>query len=196
MKDGMKKLQDIQIELKLAKDKKNDFGKFNYRNVECMMTEIKDMLKRHNAYLHQDNELVSMGDKHFIKTTMTFVDYDSDFTESSSAFAAVDFEKKGMDFSQSCGAATTYCAKYALNALFLCDDGSEDADSKAPKGSEENAPKQLTKGQMKDIIKEYCNNNVKAKEYYCHKLNISDMQYLKLDKAEEVYNELKRNNKI
>lgn len=56
--------------------------------------------------------------------------------------------------------------------------------------------KQLTKGQMKDIIKEYCNNNVKAKEYYCHKLGISDMQYLKLDKAEEVYNELKRNNKI
>lgn len=133
----MKKLFEIQKELKCSKDKKNDFGKFNYRNVEQMLSEIKNVLDKHNAVLTLNNELLALEGKHFIKTTATYIDLESEFKQSATAFAGIDFEKKGMDYSQACGAAQTYCSKYALNALFLIDDGSLDADSQPPKGFEE-----------------------------------------------------------
>lgn len=138
----MDKLQKIQIELKLSKNMRNDFGKFNYRNCEAMLTEIKDVLSKHNACLKLTNDLISSGDKHFIKTTATYVNLDTNYQQEASAFAAIDFDKKGMDFGQACGAAQTYCTKYSLNSLFLCDDGSLDADAQAPKGYEENKPQQ------------------------------------------------------
>lgn len=138
----MKKLFEIQKELKCSKDKKNDFGKFNYRNVEQMLSEIKNVLDKHNAVLTLNNELLALEGKHFIKTTATYIDLESEFRQSATAFAGIDFEKKGMDYSQACGAAQTYCSKYALNALFLIDDGSLDADSQPPKGFEEQSKTQ------------------------------------------------------
>ena len=45
-------------------------------------------------------------------------------------YAFIDETKKGMDAAQICGSASSYARKYALNALFHCDD-SRDIDSDA-----------------------------------------------------------------
>lgn len=162
---------------------RNDFGKFNYRNVEAMLTEVKEVLDKHNAMLHLTNDIIQMGDKHFIKTTATFTDCDNNYTQSSSAFAAIDFEKKGMDYSQACGAAQTYCSKYALNSLFLVDDGSADPDAQEPKDYQQPANKYAHKDAVKEFYELHPECNAKLKEKY----NVSAAQYLKLEQAEEVY---------
>ena len=44
-------------------------------------------------------------------------------TQSTTAFAREELEKKGMDSSQITGSASSYARKYALNGLFAIDDG-------------------------------------------------------------------------
>ena len=41
--------------------------------------------------------------------------------------AGIDPKKKGMDISMTFGSASSYARKYAVNALFLCDDNKDDA---------------------------------------------------------------------
>ena len=40
----LKTLMDIQQTFRAKKDQRNDFGGFNYRNVEVMLTELKPIL--------------------------------------------------------------------------------------------------------------------------------------------------------
>lgn len=192
----MEKLKKIQSELIASKNKKNDFGKYSYRNVEAVLSELKPILDKYNCHLKMTNDLIQMGNNTFIKTTATFVDIENGYEETSTAFAAIDMTHKGMSLDQCTGAATTYCNKYCLNNLFLIDDGSADPDAQKPKDYEEDKKNGLTSGQMKDEVKKYCSSNEKALEYYLKKYRISDLQYLKLTQAEEIYNELKTNKKI
>lgn len=132
-KQALRKMQDIQNELVLAKNKTNDFGHYNYRNVEVMLTEIKSVLKKYNSTLQLNNELIENNGVSFIKSTATYIDIDNDYKQESTAYAAIDFEKKGMDMAQCVGASQTYAEKYSLNSLFLIDDGSLDPDAQMPK---------------------------------------------------------------
>lgn len=134
----MEKLKKIQSELIASKNKKNEFGKYNYRNVEAVLSELKPILDKYNCHLKINNELIELGGRLFIKTNATFIDIENNYEETSTAFAAIDFEHKGMSLDQCTGAATTYCNKYCLNNLFLIDDGSNDPDSQKPKDYDEN----------------------------------------------------------
>ena len=142
----MEKLNKIQIELKALKDKKNDFGKYSYRNIEAVLAELKPILQKYNCHLKMTNDLIQMGNNTFIKTIATFVDIDNGYEETATAFAAIDMTHKGMSLDQCTGAATTYCNKYCLNNLFLIDDGSSDPDAQEPKdydGQQSNQPKKV-----------------------------------------------------
>ena len=134
----MEKLKKIQSELIASKNKKNEFGKYNYRNVEAVLSELKPILDKYNCHLKINNELIELGGRLFIKTNATFIDIENNYEETSTAFAAIDFEHKGMSLDQCTGAATTYCNKYCLNNLFLIDDGSNDPDSQKPKDYDDN----------------------------------------------------------
>ena len=135
----MEKLKKIQSELIASKNKKNEFGKYNYRNVEAVLSELKPILDKYNCHLKINNELIELGGRLFIKTNATFIDIENNYEETSTAFAAIDFEHKGMSLDQCTGAATTYCNKYCLNNLFLIDDGSNDPDSQKPKDYDDNS---------------------------------------------------------
>lgn len=123
----METLQKIQCELKAPKNLKNNFGGFNYRNVEAILEAVKPLLKKHGAVITISDDILQVGDRFYIKATATITDKDGK-SFSTSAFAREALTKKGMDEAQITGSASSYARKYALGGLFLLDDN-KDIDS-------------------------------------------------------------------
>ena len=123
----MKELIEIQSLLKVPKDKRNDFGGFNYRSAEQILSILSPMLKAHNCLLTLTDDLVFVGDRYYIKATAT-IRNESGECVSATAFAREAASKKGSDEAQITGLASSYARKYALGGLFCIDDG-KDPDS-------------------------------------------------------------------
>lgn len=122
-----KKLLDVQKRLNVPKNQRNEFGKYNYRTCEDILSAVKPLLAEVNATLVVTDELVLQGDWHYIKATATFIDCEEEKSVSNTAYAREGQEKKGMDVSQVTGSTSSYARKYALNGLFCIDD-EKDAD--------------------------------------------------------------------
>lgn len=131
----MEKLIEIQTELKAPKSQYNSFGKYNYRNAEDIMEAVKPLLKKYKCLLYLSDEVIFIEGRHYIKTTVTFIEPDG-WQVSVSASAREEQDKKGMDGSQITGASSSYARKYALNGLFLIDD-TKDSDSTNAHGKDE-----------------------------------------------------------
>jgi len=121
-----KELQLIQEELKVPKNQYNDFSKFNYRSCEDILEKVKPLLKKHDVSLILTDELVNIGDRYYVKATAILTG--KDWEVKTTGFAREEDQRKGMDGSQITGSASSYARKYALNGMFLIDDG-KDADS-------------------------------------------------------------------
>tara|TARA_R110001632_G_C11225385_1_gene405964 strand:+ start:150 stop:758 length:609 start_codon:yes stop_codon:yes gene_type:complete len=117
------KLSIIQSELKVAKNRYNKFGKYNYRSAEDILEAIKPFLKTHKVSVRFREKY--MGE-HVIRCTVIFSDSVQQITATS--LVAVDIDQKGMSMPQRFGAASSYCKKYALGNIFLIDD-TQDADA-------------------------------------------------------------------
>lgn len=122
-----KTLVAIQSELKAPKNQYNSFGKYNYRSAEDILEAVKPLLNKHNATLYLSDEIITVADRVYLKTTATFEDEEG-ITIQTSACAREPQDKKGMDDSQITGTASSYARKYCLNGLFLIDD-TKDADT-------------------------------------------------------------------
>jgi hypothetical protein len=118
------KLAKIQKDLKAPKNQWNDFSKFKYRSCEDILEGLKPVLG--DLVVTMTDDVVMVGDRIYIKSTVTLTDGKESVTNS--AFARESLTKKGMDDSQITGTASSYARKYALNGLFLIDD-TKDADS-------------------------------------------------------------------
>lgn len=134
----MKKLTEVQRNLKANKSKYNNFGKYRYRSCEDILEAVKPLLEGMTLVI--SDELVLIGDRYYIKATAVIKDVETGETESSTAYAREPLDKKGMDESQITGTASSYARKYALNGL-LCIDDTKDADTmdntdNAPVGKE------------------------------------------------------------
>jgi len=145
----------IQSKLKAPKGQFNDFGKYKYRNCEDILEAVKPLLSETETILTMKDEIVLIGDRYYIKATVSL--WNKENTIAVSAFAREAESKKGMDVSQITGAASSYARKYALNGLFCIDD-TKDADSGKPEpekskppesDKEELTPKQILYNKMK-----------------------------------------------
>jgi len=123
-KELIEKLVVIQKNLKAPKGQYNKFGKYYYRSCEDILEGLKLVLDGLVVTVEDDVKMV--GDRIYIKSTVTLTDGENSITNS--AFARESLNKKGMDDSQITGTASSYARKYALNGLFLIDD-TKDADS-------------------------------------------------------------------
>ncbi|BEU88700.1 ERF family protein [Selenomonas sp. TAMA-11512] len=121
-------LMAVQSELKAPKGQKNTFGNYNYRSAEDILEAVKPLLKDNGLYLRISDSVELIGDRYYIKATVTVVDIATGDTESATAYAREQVEKKGVDVAQVTGATSSYARKYALNALFGIDDA-KDADT-------------------------------------------------------------------
>lgn len=150
----MSKLVEIQAELKVPKNQRNNFGNYNYRSAEDILEAVKPLLKKHGAKIILSDKLVLIGDWHYIEATARFTCGDE--VESVTAYAREPLNKKGMDESQITGTASSYARKYALNGLLLIDD-TKDADTDEYK-------KQTSQSTSNRRTKQYISAE-KAKQY-------------------------------
>jgi len=121
-------LMAVQSELKAPKGQENTFGKYRYRSAEDILEAVKPLLKANGLYLRISDTVELIGDRYYVKATVTVVDIATGDAESATAYAREQTEKKGMDAAQVTGATSSYARKYALNALFGIDD-TKDADT-------------------------------------------------------------------
>ena len=134
------KISDIQMRLKAPKSQYNNFGKYNYRNCEDILEAVKPLLNEHKLYINISDTVEHVGDRYYIKATVTVSDGESTIT--SQAYAREEESKKGMDGSQVTGASSSYARKYALNGMFAIDD-TKDSDTTNTGGKEQ--PKEKPK---------------------------------------------------
>lgn len=140
MSELNKKLVQVQNELKAPKNQWNGFGKYNYRNQEDILEAVKPLLLKHGLTMCISDEIVCIGERYYIKATVTV--YCEGEGRIVSGFAREEENKKGMDASQLTGATSSYARKYALNGMFLIDD-TKDSDATNTHGKESSTPTKL-----------------------------------------------------
>jgi hypothetical protein len=140
-------LNYLQVNLNAPKNQRNNFGNYNYRNVEDIMEAIKPLvkpLKEQGAYVFVSDEMIQLGDRFYIKATATVGLNDK--VIQNTAYARESLDKKGMDSSQITGSTSSYARKYALGGLLLVDDNKDaDSDEKPQKTKETIVEKTLEK---------------------------------------------------
>ena len=124
----MKRLIEIQQELKAPKNQKNNFGGYNYRSCEDILEAVKPHLQKHNLLLVINDSIEAINTRFYVRATATIYDETGKKLIETSALAREEESKKGMDASQLTGATSSYARKYALNGLFAIDDN-KDADA-------------------------------------------------------------------
>jgi hypothetical protein len=121
-------LHDLQTRVHVAKDKRNEFGGYNYRTAEGILAAIKAALPE-GAFIVVSDTMQEVAGQIFVTATasVTFAD---GVTHSAQGHAMHPLTKKGMDPSQITGAASSYARKYALAGLVALDDGPADPDAR------------------------------------------------------------------
>ena len=105
----IEKLKQIQAELKAPKGQFNSFGKYKYRSCEDILEAVKPYLKTAGCALTLSDDVVSIGDRVYVKATATLFDDNKEIKVT--AFAREEETKKGMDSSQITGTASSYARK-------------------------------------------------------------------------------------
>ena len=121
-------LMAVQADLKAPKNQHNSFGKYDYRSAEDIIEAVKPLLKDNGLFLNMSDDIVLIGDRYYVKATVSVTDIVTGESVQTSALAREAAQKKGMDESQVTGTASSYARKYALNGLFAIDDN-RDADT-------------------------------------------------------------------
>lgn len=118
------KLLAVQTALKAPKNRRNTFGKYNYRSCEDILEAVKPILKEVQASVFVQDSITEHNDRIYVMAMAYFVDVEHPEIPQIcvTAYAREPLEKKGMDEPQITGTASSYARKYALNGLFLIDD--------------------------------------------------------------------------
>lgn len=180
------KLVKIQNELKAPKNQYNSFGKYHYRSCEDILEGLKPVLLKHNASLYIYDSLELIGERYYVKATVTFVDVESGDKIVNTAYARESADKKGMDDSQVTGATSSYARKYALNGLFLIDD-TKDADTDEYQNQQNKPSKKTTKAETK--TDEQKNVEMAAnvdQDFVPHGEGMTPKRIARLKKAQEI----------
>lgn len=177
------KLSAVQQELKAPKNRRNTFGKYNYRSCEDILEAVKPILANHKTTLIITDDVIEVGGKVYIQATVRFVDLEErGDTITVNAFARESVDKKGMDDAQITGTSSSYARKYALNGLFLIDDV-KDSDSDEYKEESDQKSKTSAKKPKDSVLDEYVNaGQLETLNMLLKKAEITE------DKFREIYN--------
>ena len=183
----IEKVVRVQSELKAPKGQQNSFGKYNYISCEDIVEAVKPILKQYGIVLNLSDELVLIGDRHYIKAVAGLTD-GTDVIQST-AYAREPQELKGMTDSQITGTASSYARKYALNGLLAIDD-TKDPDTDEFAKTTEQEPKEEVKATPKqlEILNKYYTGEKLTKLLEMNK--ISKIEDLPMTKASELISKL------
>ena len=115
-------LSYIQKNLNVPKNRRNNFGNYNYRNCEDIVEAVKKIMPE-GCFVTLTDRINMIGDRYYIVATARFTFRGESITVEACARESLD--KKGMDCAQITGAASSYARKYALNGLFSIDDSKD-----------------------------------------------------------------------
>ena len=177
------KLAQVQTELKAPKNRRNTFGKYNYRSCEDILEAVKPLLAEVKAIIKLTDNIMMVGDRVYVNATAWFVDVDTDEMISSDAFAREPADKKGMDAAQITGTASSYARKYALNGLLLIDDAKDpdtdeykiEQDAKA--GKEKTSSKKKVEVDASDLDEFVTSGQLKTLEMLLDKAGITQEKF-------------------
>lgn len=144
MSDFYSKLIQVQATLNAPKGQFNSFGKYHFRSCEDIMGAVKPLLAEHGLVQFVSDEIELIGDRYYVKATVTVTDGKT--THSVSASARESLTKKGMDDAQVTGSTSSYARKYALNGMYNIDD-TKDADTNQYREQAKNNAHQQVKQQ-------------------------------------------------
>ncbi|MBQ1436865.1 MAG: ERF family protein [Ruminococcus sp.] len=161
------KLVEIQNELNVPKNQRNDYGGYNYRNCEDIFEAVKPVCLKHGVCVLVYDEPVQIGMNHYIKATAVLTDGKE--TIEVAAYAREADSKKGMDLAQVTGSTSSYARKYALSGL-LCLDDNKEIDAGEPDNMKKSsaakkpkaAPKQVKSQKPSEIICPVCGKVLKG----------------------------------
>lgn len=164
---ALKKLAEIQAELKCGKSQYNSFGNYAYRSCEDILEAVKPLAHLRDCAILLSDKPLMVGDRYYIEATAQLIDCESGEIISNTASAREEESKKGMDGSQITGTASSYARKYALNGLFCIDD-TKDADTdsygiQTGKGRAEDLKPKQTKELVGDLELEELDMLIAAK---------------------------------
>lgn len=116
----MKELVNIQFGLYAPKNRRNDFGKYQYRSAEDILAAVKPLLKEQSCLLTLSDKLIELGGNIYIEATATITNSEKE-SVTVTAYAREAQTKAGMDVAQITGSASSYARKYALSGLLAID---------------------------------------------------------------------------
>nr|UVX75191.1 MAG: ERF superfamily protein [Bacteriophage sp.] len=138
----IKNLSKIQNEMNVKKGRYNKFGKYYYRSCEDILQAAKEVCCKYGCYVNVTDTIEYIEGRFYVKATAKVVDIETGESETATAFAREEENKKGMDDSQLTGATSSYARKYALCGLFAIDDS---VDNDSLSGMPENEGKEENK---------------------------------------------------
>jgi hypothetical protein len=178
-----KRLQMVQNKLVGGKTSKNSFGKYNYRNVEDILTEVKPLLAANDLVLKMTDHLLEMCGEVYLQAEVILSDAKGESLDCQGypseiitrAFAREPKQQGGMSPSQMTGTASSYARKYALGAMFLlsgeaCPDYASELDNIQELSKSRSTPQDKDKDKDKD--KDNKTNNKEKLEKTKEKLGI------------------------
>ena len=124
MSEVYKLLAEIQQKLKAPKGQRNNFGNYNYRSCEDILSAVKPYLGE--AVLIINDEIVEVGGRVYVKATVT-LSLNGESIQTTALAREAD-QRKGMNADQLTGATSSYARKYACNGMFAIDD-TKDSDT-------------------------------------------------------------------
>jgi hypothetical protein len=121
-----KAFSKLQETIKVKKENRNDFGKYDYRTIEDIFAEVKKNLN--GLILYLSDEVVMVGTRFYLKATATITD--GDYSVSNSAYAReecfTETSNTKASPAQITGGASSYARKYALSGLLLLENEKDD----------------------------------------------------------------------
>lgn len=118
----MERLIRIQSKLIAPKNKSGNGVKYNFRSAEGILEVLKPLLFEEKLCLVMSDEIILQGGFPYVKSTCKLFDGTGKQLIESSGVAREEKGKLPMAAGQLTGATSSYARKYALGALFLCDD--------------------------------------------------------------------------
>ncbi|MCP4604521.1 MAG: ERF family protein [Proteobacteria bacterium] len=143
----LKKLAAVQTSLVAPKGQRNSFGNYNYRSCEDILNALKPLQVEHGFIVTLDDVVDMIGDRYYIRARAEFTCTDTGQSAAVAACAREEDKRKGMDASKVTGSSSSYARKYALSALFSCDD-TRDADAHDTSDTSDNRKQGMPKKRL------------------------------------------------
>ena len=167
-------LHAIQRKLVATKNKRNDFGGYQYRNKEGILEAVKPLLDELGAVLTIQDDLEQIGERYYIRAIATLTAEDGT-SISAASYAREAATKKGMDEAQITGATSSYAGKYALCNLLAIDDSADDPDATNDHEKRLPTPAELTRICAAKTVEELVGTYKSLISAGCAKGYISDL---------------------